>query len=150
MTDTAEIEIRREWMGVLARSSVHVLEERWRLLDRRPAYCFIRKPETGMVMVRGRMGGTGSTFNMGEMTLTRCTVKTDEGYAGTAYVQGRNHRHAELAAVLDALLQDRARRPMLMEQVIAPARTVLAATQSMENEQAAKTKVDFFTMVRSE
>ncbi len=32
-------------------------------------------PRPGMTLVRGRMGGTGSPFNLGEMTVTRCVVR---------------------------------------------------------------------------
>ena len=66
----------------------------------------IRPPETGLVMLRGRIGGTGSAFNLGEATVTRCAVRTVRGHEGHAYVMGRNHGHAKLAAVCDALLQD--------------------------------------------
>ena len=57
-------------------------------------------------MVRGRAGGGGAPFNLGEMTATRCTVRTDGGFVGHAYVAGRDERLAELAALVDALLQD--------------------------------------------
>ena len=66
----------------------------------------LRGPEAGLVMVRGRTGGGGAPFNLGEMTATRCTVRTDAGFVGHAYVAGRNERLAELAALADALLQD--------------------------------------------
>ena len=66
----------------------------------------MRGPETGLVMVRGRAGGSGSPFNLGEMTVTRCTVQLGSGTAGHAYIAGRDERQAELAAVADALLQD--------------------------------------------
>ena len=47
-------------------------------------------------------GGTGTRFNLGEMTLTRCAVSLENGVVGIAYVQGRSLRHAEQAAVADA------------------------------------------------
>ena len=69
-------------------------------------YRVLRGPEAGLVMVRGRAGGGGAPFNLGEMTATRCTVRTEAGFVGHAYVAGRNERQAELAALADALLQD--------------------------------------------
>ncbi len=66
----------------------------------------LRGPEAGLVMVRGRTGGGGAPFNLGEMTTTRCTVRTDAGFVGHAYVAGRDERLAEVAALADALLQD--------------------------------------------
>ena len=48
-----------------------------------PDYVALRAPETGLVMVRGRIGGTGAPFNVGEMTVTRCSVPVNVN--GTAY-----------------------------------------------------------------
>ena len=42
-----------------------------------PDYRVLRGPEAGLVMVRGRTGGGGAPFNLGEMTATRCTVRTE-------------------------------------------------------------------------
>ncbi len=66
----------------------------------------MRGPEGGLVMVRGRAGGGGAPFNLGEMTVTRCTVRLGSGLVGHAYVAGREPRRAELAALVDALMQD--------------------------------------------
>ncbi len=138
---------RRRWMGVLAKAMPAELEHAWAALPQAPAYSFLRKPETGLAMVRGRIGGNGGPFNLGEMTLTRCAVRLGEGGAtGIAYVAGRNARHAELAAAFDALLQGAA-RPSL-----APIIESLEAAQAERRRQAhgasAATKVEFFTMVR--
>ena len=64
-----------------------------------PPISVLRGPEAGLVMVRGRAGGGGAPFNLGEMTVTRCTVRTDCGFVGHAYVAGRDERQAELAAL---------------------------------------------------
>ncbi len=71
-----------------------------------PDYTVLRGPESGLVMVRGRAGGGGAPFNLGEMTVTRCTVRTESGLVGHAYIAGRDERRAELAALADALMQD--------------------------------------------
>ena len=94
---------RRRWMAVLARADIDELGDR---LGALPPYRVLRGPEAGLVMVRGRTGGGGAPFNLGEMTTTRCTVRTDTGFVGHAYVAGRNERLAQLAALADALLQD--------------------------------------------
>jgi alpha-D-ribose 1-methylphosphonate 5-triphosphate synthase subunit PhnG len=137
---------RRRWMAVLARASATELAA---LLDRHgetPHYTRLRGPEAGLVMVRGRTGGGGAPFNLGEMTVTRCTVRTDGGQVGHAYVAGRDARQAELAAVLDAMLQDPAQAFALQANVIAP----LAEAQQMHRTavaaKAAATKVQFFAM----
>src|SRR5262245_12031208 len=119
-------EARRRWMSVLAQASADELEGRWREVPAPPRHRMLRRPETGLVMVRGRAGGTGARFNVGEATVTRCAVELEGGAIGVAYVRGRDQRHAELAAVLDALLQDPSRRDDVERTVVAP----LAAAQA--------------------
>ena len=112
------------------------------------AHDLLRAPETGLVMLRGRMGATGAAFNLGEATVTRCAVRLACGTEGHAYVMGRNAAHARLAAICDALLQsDPAELP---ERVIAPLEAKLRARQVEASTKAAATKVDFFTMVRGD
>ena len=106
------------------------------------------RSEFGLAMVRGRIGGTGSPFNIGEMTVTRCAVQLADGIMGHAYVGGRRPRQAELAAVADALLQDTARRPLLLDRLIAPLAAAAAERHRVTAEKAAATKVEFFTVAR--
>jgi alpha-D-ribose 1-methylphosphonate 5-triphosphate synthase subunit PhnG len=141
---------RRAWMSVLARAPLAELERLWDAVSPQPAWSHLRRPETGAIMVRGRAGGAGRRFNLGEMTVTRCAVRLDDGGVGLAYVAGRSDRHAELAAALDALLQDPARRPAIEAQVIAPLRALLAGQAELASRRAAATRVEFFTLVRGE
>lgn len=137
---------RRHWMSVLARADGAELATRLEGCGPLPAYARLRGPETGLVMVRGRTGGGGAPFNLGEMTVTRCTVRTDSGQIGHAYVAGRDERQAELAALADALLQDPARAATVRGAVIRP---LAAAQQDQRNRltaKAAATKVQFFAM----
>ena len=97
---------RPRWMSVLAQTTDEALERAWQGVVDPPPYRLLRGPETGLVMVRARAGGTGARFNLGEMTVTRCSVGLPDGTVGHAWVGGRSPRHAELAAVFDALLQD--------------------------------------------
>jgi alpha-D-ribose 1-methylphosphonate 5-triphosphate synthase subunit PhnG len=110
----------------------------------------IRPPETGLVMLRGRIGGIGSAFNLGEATVTRCAVRTAKGHEGHAYVMGRNQAHAKLAAVCDALLQDENQHAEIDAQVLQPLQKLMAEQRSLAAHKAAATKVDFFTLVRGE
>ena len=142
--------MRQEWMAVLTKTSVEELEKAWALVPDRPTFHFLRPPETGLVMVRARTGGTGMKFNLGEATLTRCTIQIDGGSTGTAYVMGRDRRHAELAALFDGLLQDRRRQFGLMEEVIRPLRAILQGKRVLSARKAAATRVEFFTMVRGD
>jgi alpha-D-ribose 1-methylphosphonate 5-triphosphate synthase subunit PhnG len=137
---------RRRWMSVLARASASDLAE---LLERHavvPRYTRLRGPEAGLVMVRGRTGGGGAPFNLGEMTVTRCTVRLETGQVGHSYVTGRDARQAELAAVLDALLQDPARTDALQADVIAPLAEAQQTQRAAIAAKAAATKVQFFAM----
>ena len=141
---------RRRWMAVLAQASPDELEGRWRDVTARPPHRMLRPPETGLVMVRGRAGGTGARFNVGEMTVTRCAVELEGGAVGVAYIRGRDRRHAELAAVLDGLLQDPARREDLEHSVVAPLAAAQTARRRAAAERVAPSRVEFFTLVRGD
>ena len=134
---------RQHWMSVLARASGQELAA---LAGPLPPYTRLRGPEAGLVMVRGRTGGSGNPFNLGEATVARCTVRTGAGTVGHAYCLGRDLRQAELAAVLDALLQDPASGPAMEAQVIAPLATAQAERRTQLARRAAATQVQFFTL----
>lgn len=144
------IRARRAWMGVLARAPVATLQLAWDSLDPKPGYEVLRPAESGLVMVRGRAGGTGMRFNLGEMTMTRCVVRLASGWAGYGYIAGRDRRHAELAALFDALMQDDARRGQVETLLIRPLAQAQAQTKETAARKAAATKVEFFTLVRGE
>lgn len=137
-------------MGILARASRDELEAAWNALEERPAYAWLRRPEVGLVMVRARAGGTGNPFNFGEMTVTRCALRLANGAVGFGYVQGRDRRRAELAAVFDALMQDADRRDKLGATVIEPLRVAQAERRAFVSRKAGATKVEFFTLVRGD
>ncbi len=100
-------------------------------------------------MVRGRMGGSGAPFNLGEMTVTRCALTLADGTVGHAYVQGRSKPKAEIAAKVDALMQTEAAQD-LRQAVLDPLQQVQQAQKKARAAKAAATKVEFFTMVRGE
>ncbi len=141
---------RQRWMGVLARADTARLAELWARHGGEVRLEPLRPPEIGLVMVRGRAGGTGQRFNVGEMTVTRAAVRTPEGRVGHAYVKGRAKRHAELAAGFDALLQDETRRAALLAAVVEPLAAAEAERRGDLAAKAAATKVDFCTLVRGE
>ena len=140
---------RQTWMAILAKSSVADLEQQIKTLGEIPKYTFLRNSEIGLAMVRGRAGGTGEAFNLGEMTVTRCVIKM-ENIQGFGYVGGRSKRHAELAAVCDGLLQQNEWRDRVQELVIQPLHTKLIEHQRKQQNQTEATKVEFFTMLRGE
>ncbi|WP_090566784.1 phosphonate C-P lyase system protein PhnG [Belnapia rosea] len=137
---------RRRWMGVLARADAASMAARLDDAPALPPHSRLRGPETGLVMARGRQGGDGAPFNLGEITVTRCSVRLADGTVGHAYVAGRDARQAELAAVLDAALQDPAARPALLAAVIEPLAAEQVARAARDAARAAATRVEFFTM----
>lgn len=143
---------RQAWMGILAKAELVALEGCVARLGNLPEYGFLRSPEIGLVMVRGRAGGVGDAFNLGEMTVTRCVVHLEEtgDVAGFGYVGGRSPRHAELAALCDALLQYEQWYIPVMKGVIEPLQRGLQAAAEQQQRQTAATQVDFFTMLRGE
>ena len=137
---------RQSWMSVLARASAAEIAALLEPLPALPEYRLLRGPEAGLVMLRGRAGGTGEAFNVGEMTVTRCTVRTEDGLTGHAYVAGRDAQQAELAALLDALLQDPERHDGLQDAVISPLAAAQQRRRDVTARKAAATRVDFFAM----
>lgn len=137
-------------MSVLAAASPEDLATAYDRLGTPPAYEMVRQPETGLVMVRGRMGGTGSPFNLGEVTVTRCVVRLESGEAGSSYCLGRHKQKALQAAVIDALWQRADDRERIETEVVAPLAEIRTKADEDLKAETAATKVDFFTMVRGD
>jgi alpha-D-ribose 1-methylphosphonate 5-triphosphate synthase subunit PhnG len=141
---------RREWLAVLARAGVDELEAGVRASAPAIRYTFLRPPERGMVMLRGRVGGSGEAFNLGEATVTRCTVRLADGLVGSGHVLGRDRRKAELVAVLDALMQEPAYRERLEAELVTGLRERQRAARRAAAAAAGSSRVEFFTLVRGE
>jgi alpha-D-ribose 1-methylphosphonate 5-triphosphate synthase subunit PhnG len=137
-------------MAILAESSVGEIETL--LADVGPvrAHNDVRKGESGLVMVRGRIGGDGAPFNLGEATVSRSVVQLETGEMGFGFVLGRDRVKARLIAYCDALIQRGDSREDLERCVLVPIERRLAATRRESRERAAATKVEFFTLVRGE
>ena len=141
---------RQQWMSILSKSSSQELEDAWQVVPERPKYRHLHKPETGSIMVRARAGGSDVRFNLGEVTATRCTIQIVKGHVGSAYVLGRDHRHAELAALFDALLQDPLHYPEIFNSIVSRLKISCDKRKEEISKKSAATKIDFFTMVRGE
>lgn len=139
----------RNAMGILARVGRNELEQAWSGWPDRPAFEVLKKPEIGLVMLRGRTGGSGSPFNLGEATVTRAVVRLSSGELGFAHILGREPEKALLAAVFHALWQTSARN-RVEQVVLCPARARLAEVARRKQRETAATRVDFFTLVRGE
>ena len=150
LSHAPEIDSRQRSMRILAEAGADRLEAAYAGFADLPEWSFARRPETGLVMVRGRIGGGGGPFNVGEMSVTRAAVSLASGETGHAYVAGRNQRKAAIAAVFDALWQNSALRPRVEAEVLGPLADERATADATAAEEAAATRVDFFTLVRGD
>ncbi|MEM9581236.1 MAG: phosphonate C-P lyase system protein PhnG, partial [Pseudomonadota bacterium] len=140
---------RKAWMSLLARAPAGRVAA---LLDAalaRPDFTWLRAPEIGSTMVRGRAGGTGAPFNIGEMTVTRCALTLPDGEVGHAYIQGRRKADAEASALVDALMQGAA-ADTVRTAILEPLEAEQTTAKTARAQKAAATKVEFFTMARGE
>lgn len=140
---------RKAWMSLLAKAPEGRVPA---LLDAAmpsPSFTWLRAPEIGSTMVRGRAGGTGAPFNLGEITVTRCALSLTTGEVGHAYIQGRRKADAEAAALVDALMQTDA-AATLRRSVLDPLDEEQKSAKATRAAKAAATKVDFFTLARGE
>ncbi len=141
---------RRSMMRTLAMASAVEVARALERLQPLPALRVLRKPEVGLVMLRGRMGGDGAPFNLGEATVTRAVVRLATGETGFSYLLGRHLDKAHAAAVIDAIWQTPAGRAQVDRAVLSPLRATQADQTRRRSAEVAATKVDFFTMVRGE
>ena len=146
---------RRKVAALLAKAELQELASFWSNQSEQPQVDVLRGPETGLVMVRGRIGGGGAPFNLGETTVTRATVRvasgaSSEGSVGHSYALGRDHEKARLAAIADALWQAPQSREAVERDLLQKIAQRLDARATQRRREAAATKVDFFTMVRGD
>lgn len=141
---------RQHWMSTMAKSCSQLLHALSDNLIDESQFETIRAPEIGLTQVRARMGGTGSPFNLGDMTITRCVVRSTAGHYGYSYIAGRDKAHALRAAQLDAVLQTDSNSTLINEQVVRPLENQLQHLQQQKTAETSATKVNFFTLVRGE
>ena len=135
-------------MALVAEASTVELAAAVRALGS-PGFREMRPAETGLVMVRGRIGGDGAPFNAGEATVTRAAVRLESGAAGFSYVLGRDPDKATLGAVIDAIVASGAGDAV--EKAFGAAIAArLSSERALAAERTAATRVDFFTLVRGE
>lgn len=145
---TPEVEAAQALLSALAGAPAKLIADAWDRWTESPAYRVVRGPETGLVMIRGRTGGGGAPFNLGEATVTRSAIRLETGEIGHSYALGRDHEKSIRAAVFHALWQ---RDPAAVEtEVLGPIRAAAATADTKRRRETAATKVDFFTMVRGD
>ena len=143
---------RAAWISELAKAEAYFLSQLWNACGLQPDHEMLRAPEVGLVMARGRAGGEGAPFNLGEVAAVRCAVRlrgTHHGVEGHSCALGRDRGKAVIGALCDALMQT-PDRTVVAEQILTPLFERRRAAERRAAEKAAATKVEFFTMTRGE
>src|SRR6266404_8215335 len=140
---------RKAAMAVLAQSAAADIARHLEAITL-PAHENLRAAENGLVMVRGRIGGDGAPFNLGEATVSRAAVRLSTGEVGFGYVLGRNRNKAQMIALCDALVQSDEFADAVEENVLAPLRAAMISARNRKATETAATRVDFYTLVRGE
>lgn len=148
--DADIVAARQAAMATVAASPGEAVIRLWREAGLECDAQTVRGPETGLVTVRGRMGGGGAAFNCGEATVTRATVRLENGEVGHAYALGRDREKVRVAAIIDAQWQSSRTRAQVEQALLAPLRKDLDGERQRRREETEATKVDFFTLVRGE
>jgi alpha-D-ribose 1-methylphosphonate 5-triphosphate synthase subunit PhnG len=140
---------RKAAMAVLAHSEVTDIAGHLQAIAL-PAHEDLREPENGLVMVRGRVGGDGAPFNLGEATVSRAAVRLSTGEVGFGYTLGRDREKARLIALCDAMVQSADLAAAIEAKVVAPLRAAMIERRNRKAAETAATRVDFYTLVRGE
>jgi alpha-D-ribose 1-methylphosphonate 5-triphosphate synthase subunit PhnG len=148
-TENAPQARRQAAMAVLANTSASAIAACLGAIEL-PDHEDLREPENGLVMIRGRIGGDGAPFNLGEATVSRAAVRLASGEVGFGYALGRERDKARMIALCDALVQSGRFAAVIETKVIEPLRAAMLARQNQKAAEAAATRVDFYTMVRGE
>lgn len=141
---------RKRVLDALAACGQPLLQKNYSALGELPVAIPVRGPEIGMIMLRGRAGGGGGAFNLGEATVTRATVRLESGEVGHAVILGRDDEKARMVAHLDALAQRPDWNARIEQTIVRPALEARAEERSRRAEETEATRVDFFTMARGE
>jgi alpha-D-ribose 1-methylphosphonate 5-triphosphate synthase subunit PhnG len=149
MTATSKQAQRKAAMAVLAHSDAADIACYLDALAL-PAHENLREPENGLVMVRGRIGGDGAPFNLGEATVSRAAVRLSTGEVGFGYALGRDLQKARMIALCDALIQTADHADAVEARILAPLRAQMISERNRKAAETAATRVDFYTLVRGE
>ena len=147
--ENADQKQRQAVMAVLAHTDAAEISDRLKAIAL-PAHENLREPENGLVMVRGRTGGDGAPFNLGEATVSRAAVRLSTGEVGFGYVLGRDRNKAQMIALCDAMVQSAEFAEIMEAKVVAPLRAAVVAERNRKAAETAATRVDFYTLVRGE
>jgi alpha-D-ribose 1-methylphosphonate 5-triphosphate synthase subunit PhnG len=137
-------------MAVCCRATEPELAAALAALAPLPTLTDLRPPEAGLIMLRGKIGGDGQPFNVGEATVARACVIVEGGPIGVGYTLGRSLAKARNMAIIDALGQMPDWRQRIDDAVVRPISERAQAHQDVSQSQTAATRVNFFTLQRGE
>ncbi len=143
-------EAQRRVIGVLSHAPAKDVSGCFSGLPELPQWHFLRRPETGLVMVRGRMGAEGGAFNFGEVTVTRCVIVLATGETGFAYALGRDKNKSTQSAIIHALWKCAGYTELVEQTVLQPLARAQCEADAKTRSEVAPTKVDFFTLMRGD
>lgn len=138
---------RPGWLGLLAASEPAELVEAVGSRIDSQTFTVLRAAHTGLVMARGRIGGTGARFNLVEVTVSRCVVRSALRTAGVGYAIGHDLAKVELIAKLDALLQVPQWHAVLEQPVLAVLRDARSRRHAADRAAAESSRVRFHELV---
>ena len=140
-------EARRDWLATLVRVPASEVIAASNEFDF--SVVILKGPEVGLLMINGRIHSTGRPFHLGEVSLTKCVLKDDQGLLGYGHIIGRNKQQAKAIALFDLALQRNDSAEAALVRLNAWKEDV-AEIDAMESEAVEETRVDFLTMVRGE
>ncbi|WJR76550.1 phosphonate C-P lyase system protein PhnG [Bradyrhizobium sp. NP1] len=149
ITDSGGEAKRKAAMAMLAQASTAEIVRHLEGIEL-PVHEDLREAENGLVMLRGRIGGDGAPFNLGEATVSRAAVRLATGETGFGYALGRDKEKARMIALCDALTQSKEFAGVVEARVLAPLSAMMLSRQNRKAAEAAATRVDFYTLVRGE
>src|ERR1700754_520771 len=132
MAENVMVTRRKAAMTVLAHSDSAGIAKCLGAIDV-PAHEALREPENGLVMVRGRIGGDGAPFNLGEATISRAAVRLTTGEIGFGYALGRDLQKARMIALCDAMMQSHGLADAVEANVLTPLRAAMATKRSRKS-----------------
>ncbi|HBG5344906.1 TPA: phosphonate C-P lyase system protein PhnG [Clostridioides difficile] len=88
---------------ILINMNLEKLEKIYSMIKDTSSISIIKEPNLATVMVRANESVKNTTFNLGEILVTECSVKVDESL-GYGIVAENNNRKAIYLAVIDAIL----------------------------------------------
>ncbi len=141
-----QLDDRQHWLSVIAKAPAQRLGQLSSPWIGNMSFEWLRRPEVGLYLAQGRIDGGGDRFNLADVTVTRCAVRSQHQTVGVGYVLGRSHDHARAMACLDALLQVDSQRESLLDAVIRPLHDEVSAERNRKETAAMESKVQFYTL----